>query len=150
MTQRRILLLLICGWIAALLGYTQLQHEVEQIGPRTALVTNHFTGEVQNCDTYGYSDWSCLPADIAPRSWVFALIPFWPARDDLGDKLYLSETWAEDTPFKETPLYSDLISNGVIGIVMLVMGIFIMRIRDDEEVGDDSGGGSDGGGFSGE
>lgn len=136
--------------MAVLLGYMELRHEVEEIGPRNALVTNHFTGEVRNCDTHGHGDWSCWPADIEPRSWVFALIPFWPARDDLGDTLYLSETWAEDTPFTQTPFFSDLISNGVTGIVMLVVGILIMRIRDEEEGGDGNGGGSDGGGFSGE
>lgn len=150
MTQRCILLLAVFGFMAALLGYMELDHEVECIGPENALVTNHFTGEVQNYDTYGYGDWSCRSAEIEPRSWVFALIPFWHARDDLDDKLHLSKAWAENTPFKETPLYSDLISNGVMGLVMLVAGIFIMRIRDDEERGDDSGGGSDGGGLNGQ
>ena len=136
--------------MVALLGYMELDHEVEYIGPENALVTNHFTGEVQNCNTRGYGDWSCWPAEIEPRSWVLALIPFWPARDDLGQKLHLSETWAPDAPFTETPLYSALISNGVTGLVMLVVGIFIMRIRDNEEGDDSSGGESDGGGFSGE
>jgi len=150
LNQRSILMLAVCGSMFALLGYMELDHEVEYIGPENALVTNHFTGEVRNCNTRGYGDWSCWPVEIEPRSGVLALIPFWPARENLGEKLHLSETWAEDTPFKETPLYSDLISNGVIGIVMLAMGIFIMRIRDDEEGGDGSGGGSDGGGFSGE
>lgn len=42
-----------------LLGYMELRHEVEYIGPRNALVTNHFTREVRNCYTYGSGDWSC-------------------------------------------------------------------------------------------
>lgn len=125
--------------MAALLGYMELEHEVEKIGPRNALVTDHFTGEVRECYTYGSGDWSCRAIDIEPRSWVFALIPFWPARDEMGDKLHLSETWADETPFTETPLFSEMISNGVIGIVMLVVGIFIMRIKDE----DNGGGGSD-------
>ena len=132
MTQQYLLLLsLICAW-AALLGYMELQFEVEQIGPRTALVTDHFTGEVQECDTYGHGDWGCHAIDIEPRSWVFALIPFWPARDEMGDKLHLSERWADEPSFTRTRFFSDLVSNGVLGIVILVMGIFVMRIKDDE------------------
>lgn len=125
--------------MAALLGYMELRHEVERIGPRNALVTNHFAGEVQNCYTYGSGDWGCHPVDLAPRSWVFALIPFWPARNDLGPTLHLSETWADETPFMETPLFSDMISNGVMGIVMLVAGIFVMCIKEEKDSRDDGG-----------
>jgi len=135
-----VLLLLIGVGMAALLGYMELRHEVERVGPRNALVTNHFTGEVRNCYTYGGGDWSCHTIDIEPRSWVFALIPFWPARDDLGAKLHLSETWADETPFTETPLFSDLASNGVIGIVMLIVSIFIMCIKEDDDDGVSRGG----------
>lgn len=133
MSQRHMLLLLVCGGMAALLGFMELQDEVERIGPKNALVTNHFTGEVQLCDTHGYGDWGCSEIDIEPRSWVLALIPFWPARDDLGARLYLSETWTDESLFAKSQFSSDLISNGMTGGIMLVVGFFIMRIKDDEE-----------------
>ncbi|WP_449470116.1 hypothetical protein [Sphingobium chungangianum] len=151
LAQRSMLLAAISVWTAMLLGYMHLRHEVEQIGPRDALVTDHFTGEVRQCDTHGYGDWSCWPADIEPRSWVFAVTPFWPVRRDLGEKLNLSETWADDTPFTETPLYSALINNGIIGFVMLVVGIFVMWPRAENGTSSSGGeGGSDGGGLAGE
>jgi len=140
--QRHILLVVIYGWMVALLGYMELQNEVERIGPRNALVTDHFTGEVRNCYTYSGGDWACHPVDIDPRSWVFALIPFWPARDDIGQKLHLSRTWADDTPFTQTAFCSDLIPNRLIGIVMLVVGIFIIRTKDDAETDNTDGGGT--------
>lgn len=136
------LLLLICSGMAALLSYMELRHEVEHIGPRHALVTNHFTGEVRNCYTYGSGDWGCHPVDIAPRSWVFALIPFWPARDNPGATLHPSETWPDDTPFTESPLFSDMISNGVMGIVILLVGIYVVWVTKYDE--DDNTGGSGG------
>jgi len=130
-TGRYVLLLLIYGWTVALLGYMELQSEVERIGPETVLLTNHFAGDVQECNTAGYGDWRCRPVNIEPRHWIFALIPFWPARGDLAEKLYLSKTWPDEIPFSETPLFSDLIANGAIGIVLLVIGVFIMRIKED-------------------
>lgn len=135
MTQRSIMLLLACGWMAALFGYMELDHEVEQIDHKNALVTNHFTGEVRLCDTSGYGDWGCREIDMEPRSWVLALIPFWPARDDLGDRLHLSEASTDEGPFAKAQFSSDLISNGIIGGIMLIVGLFIMLIRDDEEKG---------------
>ena len=95
------------------------------------MAPSHFTGEVRQCNAAGHDDWGCQPTDIEPRHWIFALIPFWPARGDLAEKLYLSKTWPDEIPFSETPLFSDLIANGAIGIVLLVIGVFIMRIKED-------------------
>jgi|SRR5690606_14443328 len=133
MSQRYVLLLAIYGWSAALLGFMELQHEVERIGPRNALVTNHFSGDVRLCNTHGRGDWGCNKIEIEPRSWVLALIPFWPARDDLGAQLHLSETWANESPFAKSRLSSDLMANGIVAGIMLVIGFFIMLIKDDEE-----------------
>jgi len=146
--MRYLALTMVFAWMAALLGYMELQHEVEHVAPRTALVTDHFTGEVRQCRTYPNSDWSCHAVEIEPRSWVFALIPFWPARDDLGEVLSLPGPSGEPASFTENQLFSDLVSNGIMALVMLVVGLIIMRARDDGE-GGSADGGSDGGGAGG-
>ena len=131
--------------MAGLTGYMELQHEVERVAPSTALVTNHFTGEVRSCRTYRSGDMSCHAVDVEPRSWVLALIPFWPAREDLGGRAHLAERWADDTPFTQTQFFSDLMANGPIWIVMLGLGVLIMRIKDEPD-GGGADGGCDGGG----
>jgi len=113
--------------MVALFGYMELQHEVERIAPQTALVTNHFTGEVRQCHVYRSGDMSCHAVDIEPRSWVFALIPFWPARQ--------FEASTDDMSFTETQLFNDMVTNGIFALIMLVVGIVVMWVANGEEGG---------------
>ena len=142
--QRLILLFLVLSWTMALLGFMELRHEVERIDPETALITNHFTGEVRRCLTYRNMDWSCRPSDIESRSFVFALIPFWPARTMPGSGAS-AKAPAEGTRSRRSQLSSDLVSNGAIGPILLVVSIFILYRRDEGEGGNADGGSEAGG-----
>lgn len=147
--QRYLLLFLVFGWMAGLLGFMQLNHEFERIGPEAMLVTNHFTGEVKRCRVYRSGDMSCHDVDIEPRSWIFALIPFWPGREEL-DEDRQRKTAARETPFTETPLFKDILFHGFFAALMLGLAVYILRIGKEDGNADGGGGGGDGGGCAGE
>jgi len=138
-------------WMALLVGFMELNHEFERIGPETTLVTNHFTGEVKYCRVYRSGDMSCHPADIEPRHWIFALIPLWPGREELN-KEPSTELQGRETSFTETALFKELSIDAIIVLVLLVVTILILRGTREEGTGSSDGGGSDGGGggFGGE
>jgi hypothetical protein len=148
--QRYVLLLLVFGWAAALLAFMELEHEVERLSPEVALVTNHFTGTVRRCNTYRNADWGCRPVDLEPRSWIFALIPLWPARQEFGGRLHIPEGSGDRAAFANAQFRSDIVHLCIVGAVMLVVGFFIMRIKDGDEGGAPNGGGDDGGDAGGE
>src|SRR5690606_40096024 len=83
----------------ALMGYMELRHEVERITSETALVTNHLTGEVRQCNTRGNGNWNCRAVAMQARHWIFALIPFWPARDHLVNDLHVHPAPADEAAF---------------------------------------------------
>lgn len=131
----------------ALLSYMELRHEVERITSETALVTNHLTGEVRQCNTRGNGDWSCRPVDMQARHWIFALIPFWPARDHLVNDLHVHTVPADEASFLSPQIVGDMGTYAAFAIVMLVLG-FILREKNwrRDASGGGDGGGSDGGG----
>lgn len=63
-------------FMALLLAYMQLHHDLERVDPDTVLLTNHWTGEVRRCHRSRNSELSCLPKTLEPRSWYLALSPF--------------------------------------------------------------------------
>ena len=134
----------------ALLGYMELRHEVERITSETALVTNHLTGEVRQCNTRGNGNWNCRAVAMQARHWIFALIPFWPARDHLVNDLHVHPAPADEAAFLSPQIVGDMGTYVAFAIVMFVMG-FILREknwrRDASEGGD--GGNSDGSGDGG-
>lgn len=130
-----------------LFGYMELRHEVERITSETALVTNHFTGEVRQCNTAGTGDWGCRPVEIEPRHLIFALIPFWPARDEPGEDLYVPNVPADETAFLTPQISGDMGTYTAFIIVMIGFG-FILREKNwtGGTAGSGGDGGSDGGG----
>lgn len=138
-------------WMALLIGFMELQHEFERIGPETTLVTNHFTGEVKYCNVYPSGDMSCHRSDIQPRHWIFALIPLWPGRAELNEEPP-TELQARETPFTETALFKELSIDAIMVLVLLAVTVLILRGTREQGTGSSDGGGSDGGGggFGGE
>lgn len=152
-TRERIAVFLLgLAGMFALLGYIELRHEVEQITSETAVVTNHFAGEVQECNTAGNGDWVCRQVDVEPRHWVFALIPFWPTRDSLGEAGYVREVPADETAFLTPQISGDLGTYTAFVLVMFAFG-FILREKNwssgTSERGSDGGSDEDGGGGDG-
>lgn len=139
--QRFILTFVVLSFNLALLGYMELRFEVEHIDPDTALVTNHFTGEVRRCRTYRNADWSCTPTDLKPRPFVFALVPFWPARTLPGNDARAGDR--EDArQFRRSRLAQDLVYDGAIVLILLLLSIYLLRPEKAHEGG---AGGRDGG-----
>ncbi|MGK9086159.1 hypothetical protein KXR64_20480 [Brucella intermedia] len=138
-------IILVWGWAALLIGFMELNHEFERIGPETTLVTNHFTGDVKYCRVYRSGDMSCHSSDIEPRHWLFALIPLWPGRDELNEDPP-SELVARETPFTMTSLFKELLIDGIVVAVLLVVTVLILSGMREGGTGSSDGGGSDGGG----